>query len=181
MQSSNSERNLLRTPETHSEDEFVNHGEIATETDPLPTSDNIILVTPPALDIFVFTPPPLHQNEETGTTDIEPVVLLELYDLTRDSIVQDIVSTAGTVSYNAMMEKLEGELTEAARLGKEMTKLASKVKQTGDWLKINYAKALEDAKNDERKRKRRRHGFSEVRALHRDEELPMGVRMRMRK
>ena len=181
MQSYNAEGNLLRTPETHSEDEFVNHCDIPTETDPFPTSDDIIIVTPPPHDIIIVNPPPLHQNEETGTTDIEPVVLLELYDITGDSIVEDIVSTAGTVSYNAMMEELEGELTEAARLGMEMTKLNSKVKRTGDWLKNNYAKALEDAKNDERKRKRRRHGFSEVRALHRDEELPMGVRMRMRK
>ena len=181
MQSYNTDDNVLHTPETRSEHQNGNHCDIPTETDPFPTTNGIIIVTPPPHDIIIVTPPPLHQNEETGTTDIEPVVLLELYDLTGDSIVEDIVSTAGTVSYNAMMEKLEGELTEAARLGKEMTKLASKVKQTGDWLKINYAKALEDAKNDERKRKRRRHCFSEVRALHRDEELPMGVRMRMRK
>ena len=159
MQSYNAEGNLLHTPETRSEDKFVNHCEISTETDPFPTTDDIIIVTP-------LPPPPLHQNEETKTTVIEPVVLLELYDLTGDSIVEDIDSTAWTVSYNAMTEKLEGELTEAARLGIEMWKLASRVKRTGDWLKKNYAKAFEDAKNDKRKRKRRRHGFSEVGALH---------------
>ena len=111
-------------------------------------------------------------------TDIEPVVLIKLYDLTGDSDSDGIDATAATVTYNTMMKKLEGELTESARMGIQMWKLASTVKRTGDWLKRNHAKALDDKNKEERKRKRRRHGFSEVRALHRDEELPMGVRMR---